>query len=137
MATNPPEVRSAVHQSREFFCRKFSYAHRVPARPALGRPEGPEEAHDDGLLVAHGPALAVTAFGGENYYAMAAGWMRSGRSNCVLTRALADGPVETWTVEGDQEDWATYFGRFLGLMPPGLAAAVRRLSLTLRVGVEG
>lgn len=120
----------------ELLMRRFRYHHRAPACPAVGRPEGPEEAHDDGLLVAHGPALVVTAFGGENYYSATAGWMQSGRSNCVLVRAIVDGPIETWSVEGDLDDWPRYFQRLLDLMPQGLAGAVRDLYLTLRDDLE-
>lgn len=126
-----------MHPQHELFTRRFGYAHRLPACPAIGRPEGPDEKHDDGLLVAHGPSLAMSAFGGENYYAMIVGGMQSDRSNCVLVRAIVDGPVETWTLEGDLDDSPGYFREFLSLMPPGLAGAVRDLHQTLRADLDG
>jgi hypothetical protein len=70
-------------------------------------------------------------------YALIAGWMQTGRSNCVLIRAIVDGPVEARACEGDLDDWTSYFRQFLQLMPPGLAAAVRAAYPTLRDDVEG
>lgn len=116
----------------EHLSRRFSYEHRPPACLATGRPEGSPERCDDGLLVAHGPCLAVTAFGGENYYAATHAGMQSGRATGVLVRSLVDGPVESWPWEGDDDEWPDFFAKFLALMPPGLAEAVRVVYSTLR-----
>ena len=116
----------------EHLTRRFSYVHRRPACPVTGQPEGPTERCDDGLLVAHGPCLAVSAFGGEDYFSLTSCGMQSGRATCVLVRSLVDGPVESRTESGDGDSWPDFFASFLALMPPGLAAAVREVYSSLR-----
>lgn len=116
---------------------RFGYTHRIPACPAIARAEGHEEDHDDGLLVAHGPTLAVTAFGGEEHYALTCGWTTPGRSNCVIVRSSVDDLVETWTYEGGQDHWPLYLQAFLDVMPPGLARAVREAAEAIGEGPPG
>jgi hypothetical protein len=117
--------------------KQFGYAHATPAIPALGSPEGPLQAYDDGLLLVHGFHVEVLAFGGENHYTYAEGGMQGGSLHCALIQVQVDGPVEVTTLEGRSGDESRFFAAFLELLPDtapptddpsrmSLRAAVRR-----------
>ena len=116
--------------------RHFGYAHALPAIPEIGRPEGPLQPYDDGLLLVYGFHVEVLAFGGENHYTFAEGGMQDGSLHCALIEIQVDGPVEVTMLEGRSGDETRLFSSFLDLLPDTAPPTDEARRMSLRAAVR-